>query len=146
MPSPRPLGSGTEKILILPQILEDHVFNIIIFCCYSSKPILILLFIHSFVGNSVCNLEVSLVLFHIIVNRFTRHISVHIGGTCIASESWVSLSAIELSSEGITSSSAGLIPGMLWAITNHMPFLSTAVTSYFPYIKAVALPLSSWCR
>ena len=145
MPSPRPLSSGAEKILIFPQILENHVFHVIVLHCYSSKPVLSLLFIGTVICNSTCNLEISLILFHIIIDRFTCHISVHIGRTCIASKSWTSLSAIEMSPEGITSLSAGLIPGMLWAIANHMSLLVATVASYFPYIEAVTSSLTSWC-
>ena len=67
MPSPRPLGSGAEKILILPQILENHIFDIIVLCCYTSKLILSLLFIRAIIGNGTRNLEVSLTLFCVIV-------------------------------------------------------------------------------
>ena len=146
MPSPRLLGSGTKKILILPQILKNHILYIIILCCYASKPVLGLLFIHPIVGNSSCNLEVPLTLFCIVVKGFTCRIGVHIGGTRITPGSWVSLSIVKVSPKGVVSSSACLIPGMLWAVANHMSLLTATITSDFPDIEAIALSLTPWCR
>ena len=39
MPSPRPPGSGVEKILVSShEIPEDHVLHLVVFTCCSSKP------------------------------------------------------------------------------------------------------------
>ena len=40
MPLPRPTGSGALKILLLPQLLEHHIFYLITFSRYSIKPVL----------------------------------------------------------------------------------------------------------
>ena len=146
MPSPRLSGSGAKKILILPQILENHVFNVIVLCCYSPKQILGLLFICAIIGSSTCNLEIPLTLFCIVIKGFTHRISVHISGTCVAPGSGVSLSIIEMSPKGIVPSSACLMPGMLWAIANHMSLLTTTITSDFPDIEAIASSLASSVR
>ena len=67
MPSPRLLGSGAKKILILPQVLENHVFNIVVLCCYTPKLILSLLLVSAVISDGTCDLEVSLTLFSVIV-------------------------------------------------------------------------------
>ena len=48
--------------------------------------------------------------------------------------------------KGSISSSARLIPGVLWAVTNHVSFLTTTLTSDFADIEAIASSLTSWCR
>ena len=38
MPSPRPSGSGAQKILVLPHRLQYEVFHLVAFSPYSAKP------------------------------------------------------------------------------------------------------------
>ena len=49
MPSPRPLGSGVRKILVLPHGLQYQVLHFIAFPSYSSEPC-----IGSFEGGCLC--------------------------------------------------------------------------------------------
>ena len=56
MPSPRPTGSGVLKILLLPQLLEYHVFHLVTLSGDPVKPILGFLLRVASVGYRSCHL------------------------------------------------------------------------------------------
>ena len=57
MPSPRPTGSGTLKILLFPQLLQYHVFHFVAFSGNFIKPVLGFLLGVVGIHNCMCNLN-----------------------------------------------------------------------------------------
>ena len=97
MPSPRPTGSGPLKILLLPQLLKDHVLDLIAFLCNSSKPILGFLLRGAFIHYCLCDSN-GFFLFVVIVCFSEAHLATQ-----------------------------RLVPQVLGAISHHMPLLLTGI-------------------
>ena len=97
MPSPRPTGSGALKILLLPQLLEYHVFYFVTLSGYSIEPVLGFLLRVACVGNCPRYLDRFFLLVIIVRLREAR------------------LAA------------AGLVPTVLRAVASNVSLLSTDI-------------------
>ena len=97
MPSPRPTGSGALKILLLPQLLEHHIFYFVTLSGDPVKPILGLLLGVASICYGSCHL-----------NRFFLFVIV-----------------VRLCGTSFTAT--GLIPAVLRAVASSVSLLSTDV-------------------
>ena len=139
MPSPRPLGSGVLKILILPQTLDDQVFDSITLPGYSLQPLFGLFFIGAGEGMSypmIIRFWLSIVVFGIVVffDLGRSDIVVPVDPLSISS----------LSSEFSLSRGPRVIPSLLWAIPTEVTLVSAMITSDCPYIKSISSSSSTW--
>ena len=106
MPSPRPTGSGVLKILLLPQLLEHHVFYFVTFPRDPIEPILGFLLWVARVCYCPCYLY-----------RFFLFVVV----VCLRKASFAS---------------TGLIPAVLRAVAGDMPLLATDIAGDIRKIRS----------
>ena len=97
MPSPRPTGSGALKILLLPQLLEYHVFHLITFSGDPIKPILGFLLGVASVCHRSCHLYGFFLFVIVVCLRKTRF------------------------------ATTGLVPAVLRAVASDMSLLATDI-------------------
>ena len=97
MPSPRPTGSGALKILLLPQLLEYHIFYFVTLSCDPIEPILGFLLRVACVSNCLRYLDGFFLLVVVV---------------CLREASFAD---------------AGLIPAMLRAVASNVSLLATDV-------------------
>ena len=106
MPSPRPTGSGTLKILLLPQLLEHHILYFITFPGNPIKPILGFLLGVASVCYRSCHLYGFLLFVIVVCLRKTRF------------------------------ATTGLVPAVLRAIASDVPLLTTDIAGDIREIRS----------